>query len=71
MLGAAYGRHDHARPLLEGAVDGFDAAGEPFEAAEACRELAVTLAALGRNDVAAGQPAEYVYEYLLVVAQKR
>jgi len=45
--------------------------GGPFEAAEARRELAVTLAALGRNDVAAGQPAEYVYEYLLVVAQKR
>ena len=53
MLGAACGRHDLARPLLESAVDGFDAAGEPFEAAEARRELAVTLAALGRNDVAA------------------
>ncbi len=53
MVAAARGSHDGARPLLESAVDGFDASGAPYEAAEARRELAVTLAALGRGDSAA------------------
>lgn len=52
MLAAAHQRHDEARALLDRAVDGFDASGAPFEAAEARRELAVTLASLGRGDSA-------------------
>jgi DNA-binding CsgD family transcriptional regulator len=53
MLAAARGEHERARPLLEDAVDRFDACGAPFESAQARRELAVTLGALGLKEAAA------------------
>ena len=48
LLAAAGGEHDRARPLLEDAIDRFERAGGPFEAAVARIELAGTLLALGR-----------------------
>jgi ATP/maltotriose-dependent transcriptional regulator MalT len=53
MLAAAAGDHERARPLLEDAADGF--AGAPYERACARRELAATLAALGRAEAAAAE----------------
>jgi DNA-binding NarL/FixJ family response regulator len=53
VLHAARGDHEHARPLLEDAVDRFEASGAPFEAALARIELADALTALGRGDAAA------------------
>jgi ATP/maltotriose-dependent transcriptional regulator MalT len=50
MLAAAWGEHDRARTLLEDAVDWFERAGAPYEAARARIELATSLAALGRGD---------------------
>jgi DNA-binding NarL/FixJ family response regulator len=50
ILAAAHGEHDRARTLLEDAVDRFDAAGAPFEAARTRVELATSLVALGRDD---------------------
>jgi LuxR family transcriptional regulator, maltose regulon positive regulatory protein len=50
MLAAAGGDHERARPLLEDAVDGFEASGAPFETAQARIELATTLIALGDGD---------------------
>jgi DNA-binding CsgD family transcriptional regulator len=71
LLAAARGGHERARILLEDSVDGFETGRAPFEAAQARRELAVTLAALGLRDdawreakasvdslVALGAPAE-------------
>jgi LuxR family maltose regulon positive regulatory protein len=55
MLAAAWGEHDRARTLLEDAVDGFERAGSPYEAARARIELATSLVALDRAD--AGQQA--------------
>jgi LuxR family transcriptional regulator, maltose regulon positive regulatory protein len=52
MLTAAGGDHERARPLLEDAVDRFDRCGAPFETAQARIELATSLVALGRTDVA-------------------
>jgi ATP/maltotriose-dependent transcriptional regulator MalT len=52
LLAAARGEHEQARTLLEDATDGFDTTLAPFEAAQARRELAVTLLALGRDDAA-------------------
>jgi LuxR family maltose regulon positive regulatory protein len=52
MLAAAVGDHERARPLLEDAVDRFDRAGGPFEAAQARVELATTLLALDRSAAA-------------------
>ena len=52
LLAAAGGDHDRARPLLEDATDRFERSRGPFEAAEARIELATTLVALGRADVA-------------------
>ncbi len=50
MLAAARGEHERARTLLEDALDRFERAGAPFEAAQARIELATTLAALGHSD---------------------
>jgi LuxR family transcriptional regulator, maltose regulon positive regulatory protein len=55
ILAAARGDHDRARPLFEDAVDRFEQSGGVFEAAEGRVELATTLLALGRADVAAGE----------------
>jgi LuxR family maltose regulon positive regulatory protein len=52
LLAAAAGDHHKARTLLEDAVDRFDRSGGPFEAAQARVELATTLVALGRAEVA-------------------
>ena len=52
MLAAAGGDHDRARTLLEDAVDRFQGSGAPFEGAQAKIELASSLVALGRSDVA-------------------
>jgi DNA-binding NarL/FixJ family response regulator len=51
------GDHDHARPLLEDAIDGYERAGAPFEAAQARIELAGALRALGRDDDAEREAA--------------
>ncbi len=53
VAAAGRGEHEHARPLLEDAVDGFDAAGARFEAARARIDLATALTALGRAETAA------------------
>jgi LuxR family transcriptional regulator, maltose regulon positive regulatory protein len=50
MLAAAAGDHEHARPLLEDAVDRFERSGAPFEASQARIELATSLVAMGRLD---------------------
>lgn len=52
LLAAAGGDHDRARPLLEDAIDCFERSGGPFDTAQARIELATTLVALGRTDVA-------------------
>jgi len=52
LLAAASGDHERARPLFEDATDRFERTGGPFEAAQARIELATTLLALGRTDVA-------------------
>jgi LuxR family maltose regulon positive regulatory protein len=52
LLEAAGGEHERARTLLEDAVDRFDRSGAPFEASQARIELATTLAALGRTELA-------------------
>jgi DNA-binding CsgD family transcriptional regulator len=52
MVEAARGDHDKARPLLEDAVQRFERAGAPYEAALARAELAASLGALGRLDAA-------------------
>jgi len=51
-LAAARRDHERARPLLEDAVDRFEASGAPFEAAGARIQLALSLAALGRAGAA-------------------
>lgn len=56
-LAAAGGDHERARRLLEDAVDRFEQAGGPFEAALARMELATSLVALGRADVAEREAA--------------
>ena len=55
LLAAAAGEHDRARTLLEDAVDRFERAGAPYEAARARIELATSLVALGRSDEAGRQ----------------
>jgi len=62
-LAAASGDHQRAQPLLEDAVDEFERCGTPFEAAQARIELATTMLALGRSDVAA-QEAQHALERL-------
>jgi LuxR family maltose regulon positive regulatory protein len=52
VLSTAAGDHEHARVLLEDALDGFERSGAPFEAAEARIELATALIGLGRSDSA-------------------
>jgi DNA-binding NarL/FixJ family response regulator len=52
VLEAAGGEHERARTLLEDAVDRFQRSGAPFEAAQAQIELATSLAALGRTELA-------------------
>ena len=54
---AARAKHDAARPLLEDAVDGYERSGAPYEAAQARLELAATLAALGRSELADSETA--------------
>ena len=49
LVAAAAGRHDEARIRLEDAVDGFGAAGVPYELAAARSALAASFAALGRH----------------------
>jgi LuxR family maltose regulon positive regulatory protein len=57
VLAAAAGEHERARTLLEDAVDGFERAGGPYDAALARIELAAALAALGRPADAAREAA--------------
>ncbi len=52
LLEAGGGNHEQARALLEDAVDRFERIGAPFEAAQARIELATSLAALGRPELA-------------------
>jgi LuxR family transcriptional regulator, maltose regulon positive regulatory protein len=57
ILEAARGDHDRARVLLEDAIDRFQTSGAPFETALARIELATSLAALGRTDIAEREAA--------------
>jgi ATP/maltotriose-dependent transcriptional regulator MalT len=57
LLVAARGAPDAARALLEDAADRFERSGMPFEAAGARIELAASLAALGRVEVAGREAA--------------
>jgi LuxR family transcriptional regulator, maltose regulon positive regulatory protein len=52
VLEAAGGDHERARMLLEDAVDRFQRSGAAFEASQARIELAASLAALGRTELA-------------------
>lgn len=52
LIEAAGGDHESARTVLEDAVDRFRRVGAPFEAAQARIELALSLVALGRTDLA-------------------
>ncbi|HEX5955886.1 MAG TPA: LuxR C-terminal-related transcriptional regulator [Solirubrobacterales bacterium] len=52
-LRAAGGDHEHARTLLEDAIDGFERSRAPFEAATARLELATSLVALDHPEQAA------------------
>jgi len=58
QLAAAAGDHDRARTLLEDAIDGFERAGAPYEAAQARLGLAASLTALGRPETAAREVAQ-------------
>jgi LuxR family transcriptional regulator, maltose regulon positive regulatory protein len=74
LLAAAGGDHDRARTLLEDAVDRFERSGGPFEAAQARVELATSLVALGRVDVAereAGSALECMLELGAVMEVER
>ncbi len=64
LVAAAGGDHDRARHLFEDATDRFERSGGPFEAAQARIELATTLVALGRTDVAE-QEAASAFDQLL------
>ena len=57
LVAAAGGDHDRARSLFEDAIDRFERSGGPFEAAQVRIELATTLVALGRTDVAEQEAA--------------
>ena len=63
LLAGAGGDHERARRLLEDAVDSFQRAGAPFDAAQARTDLATTMLALGRAD-AAEQEASAALEQL-------
>ncbi|MGH2694844.1 MAG: LuxR C-terminal-related transcriptional regulator, partial [Actinomycetota bacterium] len=52
ILAVAGGDHERARPLLEDALDCFERSGAPFESSQVRIELATSLTALGRTDVA-------------------
>ena len=69
LLAAAGGDHDRARPLLEDAIDRFERSGGPFEAALARIELATTLVALGRTDVAEREAATALDQLLELGAE--
>jgi DNA-binding NarL/FixJ family response regulator len=63
ILAAATGDQEHARRLLEDAVDGFERSGAPFETAEARLELSKSLTALGRT-IEAAEEARIALERL-------
>jgi LuxR family maltose regulon positive regulatory protein len=65
-LRAAGGDHEHARTLLEDAIDGFDRSRAPFEAATARLELATSLVALDHPEQAARE-AELARDDLLAL----
>jgi LuxR family transcriptional regulator, maltose regulon positive regulatory protein len=52
ILEAAGGNHELARTLLEDAVDRFERLGAPFETAQVRIDLAISLAALGQDELA-------------------
>ncbi len=63
IVEAAGDRHEHARVLLEDAVDLLASCGAPYEEAEARLALAATLSALQRSD-AAGREAQLAQRVL-------
>jgi LuxR family transcriptional regulator, maltose regulon positive regulatory protein len=69
LIAAARGRHDDARPLLEDAVDRFQASGAPFDAARSRVELAECLAALNRTKDAQREAAAALEALLELGAQ--
>ena len=69
LVAAAGGDHDRARSLFEDAIDRFERSGGPFEAAQARIELATTLVALGRSDVAEQEAANSLDQLLKLGAE--
>ena len=69
LVAAAGGDHDRARSLFEDAIDRFERSGGPFEAAQARIELATTLVALGRSDVAEQEAASSLDQLLELGAE--
>ena len=69
LVAAAGGDHDRARHLFEDATDRFERSGGPFEAAQARIELATTLVALGRTDVAEQEAASALDQLLELGAE--
>jgi RNA polymerase sigma factor (sigma-70 family) len=69
LVAAAGGDHDRARVLFEDATDRFERGGGPFEAAQVRIELATTLVALGRTDVAEQEAASSLDQLLKLGAE--
>ena len=69
LVAAAGGDHDRARSLFEDAIDRFERSGGPFEAAQVRIELATTLVALGRTDVAEQEAASSLDQLLELGAE--
>ena len=69
LVAAAGGDHDRALHLFEDATDRFERSGGPFEAAQARIELATTLVALGRTDVAEQEAANALDQLLELGAE--
>ena len=69
LVAAAGGDHDRARSLFEDAIDRFERSGGPFEAAQVRIELATTLVALGRSDVAEQEAANSLDQLLELGAE--
>ena len=69
LVAAAGGDHDRARHLFEDATDRFERSGGPFEAAQARIELATTLVALGRTNLAEQEAAGALDQLLALGAE--
>ena len=69
LLEAASGEYERARTVFEDAVDRFQRSGAPFEASRARIELATSLAALGRTELAEREATEALDRLLALGAE--